>query len=40
MTDLGSGTFVNAGSWMATGTWVEIEHGEITLHAWELAHRP
>lgn len=33
-TDLGDGLFVNCGSWMSAGTWVDIRDGEITLHSW------
>ena len=34
LTELDGGTFVNAGSWMTEGTWIEIESGSISLHHW------
>ena len=34
LTRLDDGMFVNAGSWMANGTWVEVVRGEIRLHHW------
>ena len=33
--DLPSGTYVNSGTWMHGGTYVDIEHGEVTLRTWD-----
>ena len=34
LTEFELGTFVNAGSWLAEGTWVDIHSGDISLHTW------
>ena len=33
-TQLERGLFVNSGSWMEGGAWVDINAGRVTLHAW------
>jgi predicted phosphodiesterase len=34
LTKFESGTFVNAGSWLTGGTWVDIDLGVASLHTW------
>jgi UDP-2,3-diacylglucosamine pyrophosphatase LpxH len=33
--ELPSGTYVNSGTWMTKGSYVDIDRGEVTLRTWE-----
>jgi UDP-2,3-diacylglucosamine pyrophosphatase LpxH len=35
VTELPSGTYLNAGNWLRGQTYVDIDHGRISLQAWE-----
>ena len=40
LTQLEDGIFVNSGSWMTGGTWVDINDGHIALRSWPEDSRP
>ena len=33
---LPSGTYVNAGNWLRGSTFVDIDHGEVSLRTWSV----
>jgi len=37
--DLPSGTYVNCGNWLRGSSYVEIDHGDVSLHTWNANRR-
>jgi len=37
--ELPSGTYVNCGNWLRGSSYVEIDHGTVSLHAWNPSRR-